>query len=206
MWQIHPSLRTTWIHLLGRWSKQQIHALAGQQVAVLFKRPRILGEIFVQPELQRIHEDGCGHEIAALSGRPSQRQVSLMERAHRWHQAECLSSSSAPDRFADATHFIDRSHDLHTSASAILRGMCAGKLKRNSSRHVITLLVVRESPCLHRGTKLLQSISDQLRRIAERPYKLWRFAEREREDIVKHQDLTVAIRPRSDPDRRNGQQ
>ena len=74
------------IHFFHAGSKNQVHAVLLQQFAIAIKVARILGQVFVGAELERIDEDRNHDQIALRLGRAHQRQMALVQRSHGGHQ------------------------------------------------------------------------------------------------------------------------
>ena len=68
--------------LLGR-RKHDVAGARGKQLAIALQRARILGEILMRRELQRIDENARDHDAIAFAGDPHEREMALMQVSHR---------------------------------------------------------------------------------------------------------------------------
>ena len=80
------------IHVVGGRSECDLHTLGPQRVEVVVERARVRVEVLARPELQRVdedrhHDDGTRHP----AGGADQRQMSVVQRAHRGHQHDTAS-------------------------------------------------------------------------------------------------------------------
>ena len=76
------------VHALGRRREHDVGAGRVELGDVGLEIARVSGEIFVGPELRGVDEDGGGDEAGAALGLAHQRQVSVVQRAHRRHEPD----------------------------------------------------------------------------------------------------------------------
>jgi hypothetical protein len=101
------------IHRLDRRRVQHRGTARLELCEVVRERARVAAEIFVRPELQRIHEERTGHARIFGGGAFDQTAVPGMQRAHRRHEAE-RSRQAARERSSR----VRRLDDVHASVAA----------------------------------------------------------------------------------------
>src|SRR5262249_17949223 len=101
----YPGDGTLRIHLLDRWSEDQIYALALKDGAVVVEVSGISGEILVRPELRGVHKSRSRDYLRFRARSPNKREMSLMQRSHGRHQAHALGTSFCRTPFS---HLRDR--------------------------------------------------------------------------------------------------
>jgi len=74
------------VHLRHRRREDQVQPDAGQLLRIALQRARIAVEIFVRRELRRVHKNAGDHLTRTALCLAHQRQVPVMQRAHRRHQ------------------------------------------------------------------------------------------------------------------------
>ena len=110
---VHDRLHSRRIHRFDARSKHQVHTLSVAGVKVGLQRSRIGGEIVGGSELRRVHENGHGDASTSRFRRVDQRYMTLVEGAHRWHEADRLAGPlEGPDRLATR---VDVLMNLHTA-------------------------------------------------------------------------------------------
>jgi len=82
--------RAVRVHLLHRWGEDEVNPREPEFVEVLAEGVRILVEVFTRRELEGVHEDGYDDGFAEFVGAPHQREMSLVEGAHRRHQHDVV--------------------------------------------------------------------------------------------------------------------
>jgi hypothetical protein len=82
------------IHCGRLWREHQIDASRGQQLNVGGECSRVTPKIFARAKLRWIDENGHYHQIALLAASIDERQVPLMQGAHRRHHANRFTSSA----------------------------------------------------------------------------------------------------------------
>ena len=63
-------------------------------------RARIAVEVLVRPELQPVDEDAGDHRVAVLARDPAQRQMAVVQVAHRRHERDALGAGEVLDSSA----------------------------------------------------------------------------------------------------------
>ena len=84
----------------------------------------VTGQIFTGYELCRIHEDRYHDPVALCARRPDQRQMSLMQVAHRWYESQTLPRVSG--RCAQSIPIGYGANDLHRVLSELISLNTAG--------------------------------------------------------------------------------
>src|SRR5204863_9248347 len=83
-----------WIHLRRLGREDRSDAFARQQVGVAHEIAGIALEVLAGRELRRVHEDREHALSAALLDETREREVPLVQRAHRRHEAELASAAA----------------------------------------------------------------------------------------------------------------
>ena len=86
------------IHLLFLRIEEHVDAFALEPRAVGLQRPRIAVEVLVRAELQPIDEDAGDDGVAVLAGDPAQRQVAVVQVAHRRDERDALEAARGAPR------------------------------------------------------------------------------------------------------------
>src|SRR4030095_7846217 len=76
------------IHLLHGWNEQGIDSGNSRNLGILDLAARIRREIGWIAELSRVHEDRRDHVTGAVARGAKQRDMAVVERAHRWNQTD----------------------------------------------------------------------------------------------------------------------
>jgi len=100
-------------HLEGGRREQEVGAGLARQLLVVLGGARVAAVVLLRAELQRIDERAHDHARCALAGVGDQRQVALVQAAHRLHQRDRL-AGGAPLRHPLA-HRLDAGDRLHLS-------------------------------------------------------------------------------------------
>ena len=119
------------IDLLDRGSEQDVHPELGGERGVALLVPGVGAEVLSRPELRRVHEERDDHGGAVLAGATHQRQVTLVEGAHRRRQADQAAAAHGPE---DGAKVADRPHRLHATASIVRRPASARVRSTSSSK------------------------------------------------------------------------
>src|SRR5690606_5950077 len=99
-----------------------------EELAIFFRRARIGVEIFVRPELQRVHEDADDDSVATLACRRNETAVPGVQIAHRRHERNAL-ARVAPG--ANESTQVSGAYDRFHQARSALRAK-ASALKSNA--------------------------------------------------------------------------
>ncbi len=76
------------VHRVRGRGEHQIDAPFATARQVVFEISRVAIKILFRSELQRIDEDGHRDEVGADLGSLDEREVPVVERAHRWHEPD----------------------------------------------------------------------------------------------------------------------
>ena len=103
---LHPNggRETRRVDLGCRRHKDKVNPCRPEHCKIGRLAPRIGGEVFTGPELCRIDKDRRDDALALGLRCPDQRQMTVVQRAHRRHQADPLTGFSPP---GDVTAQID---------------------------------------------------------------------------------------------------
>ncbi|MNS81334.1 hypothetical protein D3C72_1150450 [compost metagenome] len=102
------------VHLFDAGREQQIAASLEQALLVGDQGARVLVEVFVGAELQRVDEDAGDHEIGALRSLGHQGGMAAVQVAHGRHEADALAfTAGAGDCGAQFADGLDCIHALN---------------------------------------------------------------------------------------------
>src|SRR5581483_8588853 len=88
--------------------------------------PRIGLQILTRPELRRVHEQAHDDDLASLPGGPEQRQVAVVEVAHRGYEADCPSlAARGGEGLAERRSGTSHSHSEASCRAARARARSA---------------------------------------------------------------------------------
>ena len=124
------------VHLLGRRREDGVDPLGAQQREVALFVARISLEIFVRPELGRIHEDGDDDAPGLLFGEADEREVPFVQEAHRGDDGDGF--SGAVPRVGEGGEGFFRAADFHgrsDSDSAARHSTPGGAEKQGRARY-----------------------------------------------------------------------
>ncbi len=83
-----PDFRARWVHGVDQRREQQVDPASRGQAPVARQIARILGEVVVRPELERVDEDAEHDRVRPTARFIHQREMPLVEIAHGGHQAD----------------------------------------------------------------------------------------------------------------------
>src|SRR5205085_3615666 len=106
LFDVDPGLEAGRIELAGARREQDVDAGLGGERRVALLVPRIGGEVLSFAELRRVDEEAGDHEVVFVPRRAEEREVALVERAHRRYE------TNAPVAWLGA-QLRDRADDLH---------------------------------------------------------------------------------------------
>ena len=85
---LDPGLEAGRVDLLGLRDVEHVHAGVLGELGVAGLVARVAGQVLAFRELGRVDEQAGDHELVLLARGPEEREVALVEGAHRRHQPE----------------------------------------------------------------------------------------------------------------------
>ena len=112
LFDLYPGLVARGIELLRRGSEQQVDTFLLGHARIALLVAWVAPEILAGAELRRVDEEADDDDLVLCPGGAEERQVPLVERAHRGNEADLAAAAEL------GAHLLDRPDRLHRAASA----------------------------------------------------------------------------------------
>ena len=136
------------IHLLLSRHEQHVDAFAFEAAPIRIRRSRVTVEVLVRPELQPVDEDAGDDGVAALARDPAQREVALVQIAHRRNECHALRVREMFRKFGGGVN------DLHRNSVAFQDA----RLKNSRCPRIEPIRANKSLTCSWLSTKLSRSL------------------------------------------------
>ena len=110
---LDPRLEAGGVHLLERRREEEVDARSGREARVARLVPRVRPEIGLVVELGRVDEERRDDRVVLGTGGPEEREMTVVEGAHRRHEAD---AAAAGER---RTHLVDRADRPHVASTTV---------------------------------------------------------------------------------------